>query len=42
VSGSASGVPHLDDRGVYEAVGILLAHDLVRPVARPRPLAVLH
>lgn len=35
-------VPHLDDRGVDEAVGILAAHDLVRPVARLRPLAVLH
>jgi tRNA-splicing ligase RtcB len=35
-------VPHLDDRGVDEAVGILATHDLVRPVARLRPLAVLH
>jgi tRNA-splicing ligase RtcB (3'-phosphate/5'-hydroxy nucleic acid ligase) len=38
----ATVVPHLDDRGVDEAVGILVAHDLVRPVARLRPLAVLH
>jgi tRNA-splicing ligase RtcB (3'-phosphate/5'-hydroxy nucleic acid ligase) len=38
----ATVVPHLDDCGVDEAVGILVAHDLVRPVARLRPLAVLH
>jgi len=35
-------VPHLDDRGVNEALGILMRHDLVRPVARLRPLAVLN
>jgi len=35
-------VPHLDDRGVDEAVGILAAHQLVRPVARMRPVAVLN
>jgi tRNA-splicing ligase RtcB (3'-phosphate/5'-hydroxy nucleic acid ligase) len=34
--------PQLDDRGVREALGILTAHDLVRPVARLRPVAVLH
>jgi RNA-splicing ligase RtcB len=34
-------VPHLDDRGVDEALGILTAHGLVRPVARMRPFAVL-
>jgi len=34
-------VPHLDDRGVNEALGILTGHDLVRPVARMRPFAVL-
>jgi tRNA-splicing ligase RtcB (3'-phosphate/5'-hydroxy nucleic acid ligase) len=34
-------VPHLDDRGVNEALGILVGHDLVRPVARMRPFAVL-
>lgn len=35
-------VEHLDDRGVGEALGILTRHDLVRPVARLRPVAVLH
>ena len=34
-------VPHLDDNGVNEALGILTGHDLVRPVARMRPFAVL-
>ncbi len=35
-------VPHLDDRGVDAALAILVRHDLVRPVARMRPLAVLN
>jgi hypothetical protein len=35
-------VPHLDDRGVEEAIRILAGHDLVRPVVRLRPLGVLH
>jgi tRNA-splicing ligase RtcB len=34
-------VPHLDDLGVNEALGILTGHGLVRPVARMRPFAVL-
>jgi tRNA-splicing ligase RtcB len=34
-------VPHLDDRGIDEAVGILVRHRIVRPVARLRPFAVL-
>jgi RNA-splicing ligase RtcB len=34
-------VPQLDDRGVNETLGILRRNDLVRPVARMRPLAVL-
>ena len=34
-------VPHLDDHGVDEALGILTSYDLVRPVARMRPFAVL-
>lgn len=34
-------VPHLDDRGVDEALRILTDHRLVRPVARLRPFAVL-
>jgi RNA-splicing ligase RtcB len=35
-------VTHLDDRGVNEALGILTNNGLVRPVARMRPIAVLH
>jgi RNA-splicing ligase RtcB len=35
-------VPHLDDHGINAALGILTRHDLVRPVARLRPLAVLN
>jgi tRNA-splicing ligase RtcB len=35
-------VPHLDDRGVNEALSILMNHDLARPVARMRPFAVLN
>lgn len=34
-------VPHLDDRGVDEALSVLTGHGLVRPVARLRPFAVL-
>jgi len=34
-------VPHLDDRGVDGALGILAGHGILRPVARLRPLAVL-
>jgi tRNA-splicing ligase RtcB len=34
-------VPHLDDNGVNEALGILTGHGLVRPIARMRPFAVL-
>jgi tRNA-splicing ligase RtcB len=34
-------VPQLDDRGLHAALGILTNHQLVRPVARLRPLAVL-
>jgi RNA-splicing ligase RtcB len=35
-------VPHLDDKGVNEGLRILVANDLVRPVARLRPFAVLN
>jgi tRNA-splicing ligase RtcB len=35
-------VPHYDDRGVNAAMDVLVAHELVRPVARLRPMAVLH
>jgi RNA-splicing ligase RtcB len=38
----AEQVPHLDDRGIDAALGILTRHDLVRPVARLRPMAVLN
>ena len=34
--------PHLDDNGVDAALGVLVRHGLVQPVARMRPLAVLH
>jgi len=34
-------VPHLDSRGVEEGLRILMRHDIVRPVARLRPFAVL-
>ena len=39
--GTPTDVPHLDDKGVDEALGILTGHGLVRPVARMRPFAVL-
>jgi len=35
-------VRQLDDRGIDEAVQILAANDIVRPVARLRPFAVLN
>lgn len=35
-------VPHLDDRGIDAALGILVGNGLVRPVARLRPFAVLN
>jgi tRNA-splicing ligase RtcB len=34
-------VSHLDDKGVQSALDILVRHQLVRPVARLRPMAVL-
>jgi tRNA-splicing ligase RtcB len=39
--GAPQPVRHLDDRGVDEAMRILTDNELVRPVARMRPLAVL-
>jgi tRNA-splicing ligase RtcB len=33
---------HFDDKGVNEALGVLVRGGLVRPVARMRPFAVLH
>ena len=39
---TATVVPHLDDNGVTEGLRILVASDLVRPVARLRPFAVLN
>jgi tRNA-splicing ligase RtcB (3'-phosphate/5'-hydroxy nucleic acid ligase) len=38
----AEPVRHLDDHGVDAALSVLVRHDLVRPVARMRPLAVLN
>ena len=35
-------VPHLDDRGVDEGISILVGNDIVKPVARMRPMAVLN
>jgi tRNA-splicing ligase RtcB (3'-phosphate/5'-hydroxy nucleic acid ligase) len=35
-------VEHLDDRGVDETLAILARHDVLRPVARLRPFAVLN
>jgi RNA-splicing ligase RtcB len=35
-------VEQLDDRGVDDALAVLVAHDIVRPVARMRPFAVLN
>jgi tRNA-splicing ligase RtcB (3'-phosphate/5'-hydroxy nucleic acid ligase) len=34
--------PHFDDNGVNAARDVLVRHGLVRPVARMRPIAVLH
>jgi RNA-splicing ligase RtcB len=39
--GMPAEVPHLDDNGVAEALGILVGNEIVRPVARMRPFAVL-
>jgi tRNA-splicing ligase RtcB len=33
---------HLDDAGVNAAMSVLTQHRIVRPVARMRPMAVLH
>jgi tRNA-splicing ligase RtcB len=33
---------HLDDAGVNAAMSVLASHQIVRPVARMRPFAVLH
>jgi hypothetical protein len=35
-------VQHYDDRGVDAAMDVLVSNELVRPVARLRPMAVLH
>lgn len=40
--GGPTEVEQLDDRGVDNALGILASHDIVRPVARLRPFAVLN
>jgi RNA-splicing ligase RtcB len=42
-SGAApTAVRHLDDNGVNAALEVLVRNGLVRPVARMRPIAVLH
>ncbi len=35
-------VPQFDDRGIDDTLAVLVAHDIVRPVARLRPFAVLN
>jgi RNA-splicing ligase RtcB len=40
--GAPSTVAHFDDRGVNAALDVLVRNGLVAPVARMRPLAVLH
>jgi RNA-splicing ligase RtcB len=35
-------VEHLDDRGIDDTLSVLTEHDIVRPVARLRPFAVLN
>ena len=40
--GGATAKPHIDDRGVDEALAILTTNGLASPVARMRPLGVLH
>ncbi|MEA2557578.1 MAG: hypothetical protein QOG88_1116 [Actinomycetota bacterium] len=40
--GAPQRMPHSDDRGVDAAMSVLRVNGLVRPVARMRPLAVLH
>jgi RNA-splicing ligase RtcB len=39
---AATVVPHLDDNGVNEGLRILASNNIVRPVARLRPFAVLN
>jgi hypothetical protein len=41
-NGGPSEVEQLDDKGVDEALAILHGDDIVRPVARLRPFAVLN
>ena len=41
-AGAAGEVEHLDDRGIDDTLAVLTAHDIVRPVARLRPFAVLN
>jgi hypothetical protein len=35
-------VEQLDDRGLDDVLGVLASHDIIRPVARMRPFAVLN
>ncbi|MGZ4501198.1 MAG: RtcB family protein [Nocardioidaceae bacterium] len=40
--GAPTDAPHFDDNGVNAALDVLVRNGLVRPVARMRPVAVLH
>ncbi|HEY3002859.1 MAG TPA: RtcB family protein [Kribbellaceae bacterium] len=40
--GAPTDAPHFDDRGVDAALDVLVRNQLVKPVARMRPVAVLH
>ena len=40
--GAPTDAAHYDDNGVNAALDVLVRHGLVTPVARMRPLAVLH
>ena len=39
--GTCEVVEHYDDNGINEALSILVANDILRPVVRVRPFAVL-
>lgn len=40
--GAPTSADHFDDKGVNAALDVLVRHGLVKPVARMRPVAVLH
>jgi tRNA-splicing ligase RtcB (3'-phosphate/5'-hydroxy nucleic acid ligase) len=41
-AGNARDVPQLDDKAIDDTLAVLMSHDIVRPVARLRPFAVLN